>query len=393
MHNQGNPEMLINTIYATHIAKVGVGYACQSILESMQTTGVDVRLYCVSADNDVSIKPFHRLSLPLWAKRPGYKLVTPRSWVKFTEWRYQHSFKDRQIAYLWPSTSIETYRLAKSAGHILLTENINTHQATSKQILDAEYRRLGIKPDHGIDERNIADESAKLELADYVFSPSDEVAKSLLNANVPSEKIIRTSYGLGASDILSPRQVEMRAGRNELTAIFVGRIGIRKGAHLLLEYWVKAGVKGKLKLVGNVEKSAKHLIEPYLKRPDIEHIPFTNDLASLYRNADIFLFPSLEEGSPLVTYLALGAGMPSIVSPMGGGGVINDGCEGLVIDPHDADRWIESIRQIFSDAELRTKMSGNAHGRAEEYLWSKVGLRRRELLLAALDSRVGADPE
>jgi glycosyltransferase involved in cell wall biosynthesis len=385
--------MLINTIYATHIAKVGVGYACQSILESMQTTDIDVRLYCVSADNDVSIKPFHRFSLPLWAKRPGYKLITPGSWVKFTEWRYQHSFKGRQIAYLWPSTSIQTYKFAKSAGHILLTENINTHQATSKQILDAEYSRLGLKPDHGIREENVIDENAKLKLADYVFSPSEEVSKSLLKANFPGKKIIRTSYGLEAADILLPEQVDMRARKNELTAIFVGRIGIRKGAHLLLEYWVKAGVRGKLKLVGNVEKNAKHLIEPYLKRPDIEHIPFTDDLESLYLNADVFLFPSLEEGSPLVTYLALGAGLPSIVSPMGGGGVISDGYEGLVVDPHDADRWIDSIRKIFSDAELRMKISRNAHNRAKEYLWSNVGRRRRELLLAALDSRIGADPK
>jgi glycosyltransferase involved in cell wall biosynthesis len=208
---------------------------------------------------------------------------------------------------------------------------------------------------------------------------------------VPGEKIIKTSYGLDSIDILSPEDVNIRSRRKELTAIFVGRIGIRKGAHLLLEYWVKAGVKGKLKLVGDIEQNARHLIEPYLKRHDVEHIPYTRGLKSLYLNADVFLFPSLEEGSPLVTYLALGAGLPSIVSPMGSGGVIYDGCEGSVIDPHNADGWIDSIRKLFSDAEYRLRISRIALNKAGEYLWSNVGRRRREFLLASLDSRVNSN--
>ena len=384
--------MLINTVYATHISKSGVCYACQSILESMQAVDIDVRLFCVSADSDVHIRPFHRFSLPLWAKPLGYKLIPVGLWERYTEWRYQRSFNGQQIAYLWPSTSIDTFRFAKSNGHILLTESINTHQATGKQILDAEYSRLGLMPMHGIDEKGICEENAKLELADYIFSPSEQVSKSLLNANVPREKIIASSYGLDSAHILLPEQVSARTQKKntELTAIFVGRIGIRKGVHLLLEYWAKAGINGKLKLIGNIEQGARPLVEPYLIRHDIEHIPFTGDLESLYLNADIFLLPSLEEGSPLVTYLALGAGLPSIVSPMGGGGIINHGCEGLIVNPHDADGWIDAIRKLFSDAELRMKLSRNAFNRAGEYLWSNVGRQRRELLLAAMDSRVGA---
>ena len=146
-----------------------------------------------------------------------------------------------------------------------------------------------------------------------------------------------------------PQEVADRVSREDLTAIFVGRLGIRKGVHLLLDYWSKAGVKGKLKLVGNIEPSARHLVEPYLSRDDVELVPFTEDLRSVYLNADVFLFPSLEEGSPLVTYLALGAGLPSIVSPMGGEGIINHGVEGLVVDAHNEEEWINSIRKVFSD--------------------------------------------
>lgn len=366
----------INSILPGYLSSNGgPSFVCYHLLNAMHDAGHDISLYCVTGDNNIH-KPFQHLSMPLWAKPFGYKLFSQETWASYTEWRYRHALKQQDIAYIWNSTSIETYKAVKAAGHIILTENVNTHQATSKRILDDEYRRLGLMPNHGIDVESIAHENAQLELVDYVFSPSREVTKSLLSADIPADKIIQTSYGLGEHEILAPQDIFRRAKQKELTAIFVGRIGIRKGVHLLLEYWAKAGIKGKLKLVGRIEPSAKHLIEPYLSRPDIEHIPFTHDLRSVYLDADIFLFPSLEEGSPLVTYLALGAGLASIVSTMGGDGIIQHGKEGLIIDAHHADEWIESIRKIFTDTEYRLNISNNAYNKSREYLWDNVGRQR-----------------
>jgi len=377
--------MRINTILPGYISSLGgPSYVCHHLLETMSASGIEVCLHCVSGDNNI-YKSFHRHTMPFWAKPFGYKLFSQDRWEKYTEWRYLRSFKDKDLAYIWNFTSIDTYKTIKSAGHLILTENMNTHQATSKEILDAEYNRLGLVPDHGIDEKSITLESAKLELVDYVFSPSGEVTKSLLKAHVPNEKIIRSSYGLSKQDILLPQEIADRGRNAELTAIFVGRIGIRKGVHLLLDYWAKAGVKGKLKLVGRIEPSARHLVEPYLNRHDVEHVPFTSDLRSVYKNADVFLFPSLEEGSPLVTYLSLGSGLASIVSKMGGDGIIDHGYDGLVVEAHNADEWIDSIRTVFADTEFRINMSRNAYDKAGKFLWGKVGRQRAEALLTSLN--------
>ncbi len=380
--------MRINTICPDYISSLGgPSYACQALLGAMNAAGIDVSLYCVSSANSVH-RSFYRLSIPLWAKPVGYRLFTEECLRRYTERRYLSSLESQDLAYVWPGTSLETYRAIKSSGHILITENVNTHQATSKEILDEEWHRLGLTPGHGINEKSIADENEKLELIDYVFSPSIEVTRSLIRAAVPREAIIQSSYGCNENNILLPEEIAGRGSRTELTAIFVGRIGIRKGVHLLLDYWVKAGVTGKLKLVGRIEPSAMHLIEPYLNKQDIEHIPFTRDLRSVYLDADVFLLPSLEEGSPLVTYLALGAGLPSIVSPMGGGGIINNGHEGLVIDPHDADQWIESIRKVFSDTGYRLSIANHAYRLAGHYLWKNVGRRRAGSLLESIANNV-----
>ena len=46
-------------------------------------------------------------------------------------------------------------------------------------------------------------------------------------------------------------------------------------------------------------------------------IDFVADVRALYRTADVFVFPSLEEGGPQVTYEACGCGLPVITTPMG----------------------------------------------------------------------------
>jgi glycosyltransferase involved in cell wall biosynthesis len=187
---------------------------------------------------------------------------------------------------------------------------------------------------------------------------------------------------LRESDILTSQDIEARRKHKEFTAIFVGSIGVRKGAHLLVKYWCESKTKGKLKLVGHIDEDIKPILKPYLERDDIEHVPFVSDLRDIYKEADVFMLPTLEEGSPLVTYLALGAGLPSIVSPMGSGGLIDNGVEGTVIDPHNAEGWIQAIQQLSKDADLRMQLGQNAYDKAPDYLWSEVGRKRAATLLS-----------
>jgi glycosyltransferase involved in cell wall biosynthesis len=375
--------MTIVLLYPIHLKLRGPGYACHSIVEGMRSAGVGVELFCITAEAEMQ-RPYHRYAMPPWGKSLGYRLFSQQDLDNLIEWRYRRAIAKGGVAYIWPNASMKVFEQARIMGKTIVTEKINTHQSTSRVILDTEYRRLGLAPSHGLDEVGSADEDAKLRIVDFVFSPSEEVTKSLLQSGVPMNKVIGTSYGLDASDILPVQDVAARASRRELNALFVGRIGIRKGAHLLLDYWVKSGVKGTLKLVGNIEPDAKNLILPYFERSDIKHVPYTMDLKSLYREADVYLFPSLEEGSPLVTYLSLGAGLPSLVSPMGGGGVIRHGIDGLVLDPHDEDGWVKGIQHLFGDMQVRENFGSRAYQQAQQYLWPIVGRQRLESLRARM---------
>ncbi len=377
--------MSLKTIYPIHIKRHGVGYACQSIIDSLYLSGVRVGLFCITCDRENS-RSYLRLNFPPWASSFSYRFFSEKLQVAFVEWRFLRALKAGDLAYVWPGTSLGLLRSIRSRNCPIVLETINTHYATSKRIFDQEYARLSLPPVHGISNQHIEFDDEKLKLVDFVFCPSPLVAKSLCDANVPEKKIIRSSYGLGRKDLLELTEIPAhRKPSGTLTAVFVGRIGIRKGAHLLLKYWAESNVSGVLKLVGNIEPNARSLIEPYLKLDSVVHVPFTNDLQAVYRAADIFVFPSLEEGSPLVTYLALGAGLPVIASPMGAGGAIDDGIEGFVIDPHENDRWISTIRRLFADAELRKTLSRNSRDKADQFLWEVVAKGR----VQALQARTG----
>lgn len=304
------------------------------------------------------------------------------------EKRFFRTLKKHHVAYLFPQVSLSLFQRIKDLGCPIVLERINTLRLNSKAILDAEYQRLRLPPTHGLDEQSAKEELEKIGLADFIYGASPAIIESLLRAGVPERKIIPASYGLDPDDILEPGEDNCSDG--PITVLFVGRICVRKGGHLLLDAWEDAAINGKLLLVGSVDPVLADRIDNALRDPSIEHIPFVNDLRPIYRQADIFILPSLEEGSPLVTYLAFGAGLPMVVSPMGAGGVVEDGRHGIIVDPHDRAEIVAALRKLSLDPALRRKMASASAATAPEFLWDKVAARRRQGLLTRLRA-VGVD--
>ena len=158
-----------------------------------------------------------------------------------------------------------------------------------------------------------------------------------------------------------------------------------KGTHLLLRAWEKARLNGTLVLCGNIEPAIEQTCKEILSRPDVFWHQHSPDVGRLYRQADVFVLPSLEEGSPLVTYEAMANGLPVLVSPMGSGGIARDEIDGMVISPYDDEKWVESLRKLSTDASLRRNFGKSARKRAEQFTWKKVGRRRAAEITKRVD--------
>lgn len=123
-------------------------------------------------------------------------------------------------------------------------------------------------------------------------------------------------------------------------------------------------------------------MERHRDTPNIEHIAYTKDIGEVYRRADLFVFPSLEEGGPMVTYEAMAHGIPPLVTAMGAGAVMRDGIDGIVLPDFDVDAWAAKMTEMAENREKRAEMGRNARQRAAEFTWKEVAARRAGLLEA-----------
>ena len=265
-------------------------------------------------------------------------------------------------------------------------EMINTFQGSAKTILDKAYGKLGLVPQHGITEESVERERLELSTYDYIFASNSLVEASLIEANIKPEKILRSSFGWNPSKLA--RSSSAKQERATFTALFVGTISVRKGVPQLLEAWRQSGVAGELILAGGVERALKPLLEKYSEQ-SVRFLDYVPDVGQLYHSADVFVFPTLEEGGPQVSYEAAGCGLPVITTPMGAGRIIKDGINGLIVEANDVSGLAKSLSQIASSTDLRSRLARQATLDAERYAYEKIGLERSMILRDLIDRRRG----
>jgi glycosyltransferase involved in cell wall biosynthesis len=208
--------------------------------------------------------------------------------------------------------------------------------------------------------------------ADRVLVPSDYVRDTLIARGTAAERVCVLPYGV---DIERFRPGP-RPARKTFRILFVGSLSQRKGIKYLLEAVrrlklpdVELVLVGRM--IGNPEAFA-----PYagLFR-HVPHVPY-HEVHQLYADADLFVYPSLHEGSAFATYEALASGLPVIATP-NTGSVVRDGVDGFLVPPRDIDALMAKIELLYRDPERRLAMSASARTRAEEFTWTAY---RRRLL-------------
>lgn len=373
--------MKIRAFHPVYCSGTAISHICMSLCEHMGGPGMDVEMFVPARDRAIQA-PFLACALPRVLTGPAYRIWHEDAIAEFASRRFVSRLDRGEIAYVWPGSPEWLYRKIKDRGNLLVMERINTHRRTARRILDDAYMRVGLTPTHGLTQEDTECEDRKLNLADFVYCPSPNVTNSVIEAGVPETKVLRGSYGWDPARVRGgPPALPPVDG---LTALFLGRICIRKGAHLLLDAWVRSGVKGRVVLVGSLDDELARLCADHLKRPDVTVLPFTDNIAPVLSSADLFAFPTLEEGSPLVVYEALAAALPVLTTEMGGGEIVRDGVEGYLHGAYDGEAWAERLRDVASRRDDLRAMGVKASARAAEFTWERAGRRRGTILREAL---------
>jgi glycosyltransferase involved in cell wall biosynthesis len=378
------PKLRVLSLFPHYADAVGNSHIALSVCGHMRVDGLDVRLVQPGSDAQARL-PFTRDAVPRRWQRLTYRLRSIDAINRYAERTFLRALAPGDVAYLWPGVTMETYHRVKERGHPLVIERINCHTGTARRILDEAYARIGLPPRHNITDAMVHEEREQFELADFAYAPSPMVEASFRENAVPAEKTLATSYAWDPDRLRGSAQTLPHV--EGLTVLFVGQIGVRKGAHLLLDMWARSGIRGRLVLAGPMDQEIAEHFANLLNRPDVILTGFTRQIEGVFRSADLFALPTLEEGGPLVVYEAMACGIPVLVSPMGAGRIARNKRDGFVIDPYDREGWVDALRRLAADTDLRRHLGKTAQERAFEFTWDRVGRQRAELLLDGLARR------
>ena len=288
------------------------------------------------------------------------------------------------LCYCWPGTPIDAIKAARERGARIMLEFINTHVAYAKRLLDAECDRIGAPRYTHFTDETLKHEAARIGLADLIFAPGPFVERSIRETTFKLPQIASASYGSYLPTELQRRSSET-GRRRPLRYLFVGSVGLRKGAHILMEAWRQAALPAELWIAGTIEKhiESKEYRERFIGTiPDsVRFIGHVSDMSSVYREVDVFVFPSIEEGGPQVVYEAAAHRLPLIVTPMGGGWIARDGITALVVASSDVISLAQALVKLHSDQNLRWELGEQARADAAHYTWDQVANHRRKTLL------------
>lgn len=161
--------------------------------------------------------------------------------------------------------------------------------------------------------------------------------------------------------------------------LFVGYLRPEKGVDTLLKAFTKLRRKRELKLTlaGGSDRpsGAESLIKESIKRnpfcDDISilgTIDFGEELFELYRTHDIYLLPSLSEGTPRTLVEARSFGCPVIATNVGGiPSSVKDGVDGLLVPPSDADAMADAVEKLLNDDVLRRQLVSEGMRRSSDF--------------------------
>jgi glycosyltransferase involved in cell wall biosynthesis len=224
----------------------------------------------------------------------------------------------------------------------------------------------------------LAPSSLTLRRADHVICLNTDDRSFLMRAlGIPESRISRVTPG---ADPVFGAAAARRSYDRSRRLLFAGTWLPRKGVQELAQAFttlVDRGHDVHLDVLGGgVDPSviANAFGSAAAARVHLRASGNDAEIAAAMRDADIFVLPSLFEGTPLTLIEAMWSGLPVVTTATAGmKDVVCDGRTGLLVAPGDAGALEAAIGRLTNDADLRRRLGAEAHAVAErEYTWDNA---------------------
>jgi len=100
----------------------------------------------------------------------------------------------------------------------------------------------------------------------------------------------------------------------------------------------------------------------------VRMLGYRDDIPAILAACDVFVLPSYREGTPRVITEAMASGLPVIATEIAGvPEQIEDGTNGILIQPGDVTALASGLEQLVESADLRERFGSASQERVERF--------------------------
>ncbi len=240
-------------------------------------------------------------------------------------------------------------------------------------------------PDNNAPNRSAREFHSTVTHSDLVLTNSQDTASKVREVNPKAN--VQVLYGTVSSpsqDILPTAIMEKLGLQPKRFLLFTSVIEKRKNIEKLLEAFaaIAPGLNMPLVLVGDSGYGAKEIQAKYRSLPlEVrEKVIFTGyiseaDKYTLFKNALVFVFPSIYEGIGLVIIEAMANDLPVITSRRGALPEAGGEAAYYVEDPYNVTEIAQAIMKVASDPSLREQMIRKGREQVDKFSQAKFNQR------------------
>jgi glycosyltransferase involved in cell wall biosynthesis len=302
--------------------------------------------------------------------------VLHRMFGRWAAWKVTRERWD--VVHVWSSVAEELLRKLEGTGTSTWLLRASTHIRAQSELLEAEERRAGVRLDKP-SRWMIAREEREYQMATRVLLLSRFAERTFIKQGVDPKRLVRIPLTASEQDFRPQVEVvEQRIARivsgQPLRLLFVGSMLFRKGLLDLIEIGrnLPSG-RFEGRLVGTLTAEVRHVL-PELEKwwQVLGHKP-QSSLPQHYAWADLFIFPTIEDGFAVVLAQAHAGGVPVIATTNCAAlDIVQDGRNGWVLPIRSPDSFVEKLLWADRHRDQLAEMVRYTYSGYRKRSWSDV---------------------
>lgn len=210
---------------------------------------------------------------------------------------------------------------------------------------------------------------------DGFIAPTQYLADQYIAAGFPADRVQVVPNGVDIAPFVEAETAAPARAAGEVVLLYAGYFGAHKGLLVLIRALARTQARPRIRLdlvgEGPLDIALRALVDQSGLADQVRFRGKIQPAAMprIYATCDIVVLPSLwPENQPVSLMEAMACARPVVASRIGGiPDMIEDGCEGVLVDPDNIQALADALDRLVADPALRARMGENGRRRVQSY--------------------------